>query len=361
MDKREELIYSIYKKQLRAFEFLGTTIEKINHDVPDILTEKMERWQKVYLMGVKNSSGVNERAVKKLSQANFIFNTLDKMSDGGRAVDVNLRNPLSAGIMTGSSSAGAVNVLYGINDIALATDGGGSVLGPAFSLNLFSCLLKGLGYQAQSKKKSTDGIEFSAGTGLISYDYSIMKEAVKVLTGEYGSDTGKITVAVPCNLTSPDGKNHMELLSGVLDGVENLEVREFEYPDFMDRESSIKAMKVIFANADVVACAEGPVDTMGIGDSVYGSFSDTKASQARSGKNLLRIANMLNCSAVGIPCDVFSKGILLCASSGAACFSKLISLADHTAYKFMQSSLVQEYFHRSFLRRHNEYTFKDGD
>lgn len=361
MDKREELIYSIYKKQLRAFEFLGTTIEKINHDVPDILTEKMKRWERIYLMGVKNSSGIDERAVKKLSQANFIFNTLDKMSDGGRAVDVNLRNPFSAGIMTGSSSAGAVNVLYGINDIALATDGGGSVLGPAFSLNLFSCLLKGLGYQAQSKKKSTDGIEFSAGTGLISYDYSIMKEAVKVLTGEYGSDTGKITVAVPCNLTSPDGKNHMELLSGVLDGVENLEVREFEYPDFMDRESSIKAMKVIFANADVVACAEGPVDTMGIGDSVYGSFSDTKASQARSGKNLLRIANMLNCSAVGIPCDVFSKGILLCASSGAACFSKLISLADHTAYKFMQSSLVQEYFHRSFLRRHNEYTFKDGD
>jgi len=50
MDKREELIYSTYKKQLRAFEFLGTTIEKINYDVPDILTEKMESWERIYLM-----------------------------------------------------------------------------------------------------------------------------------------------------------------------------------------------------------------------------------------------------------------------------------------------------------------------
>ena len=44
--------------------------------------------------------------------------------------------------MTGSSSGSCINILLGINDFALGTDGGGSVLGPAMSTGLYSIMAK---------------------------------------------------------------------------------------------------------------------------------------------------------------------------------------------------------------------------
>ena len=87
---------------------------------------------------------------------------IDYKSLGGRAVDLRYVNPLTGKWMTGSSSATALNVFYGINDLGIGTDGGGSVLGPAISLNLFSFISPLLVRKENCKKKvSTDGIEFS--------------------------------------------------------------------------------------------------------------------------------------------------------------------------------------------------------
>ena len=67
----------------------------------------------------------------------FLTHTRDRMSLGGRAVDMQLVNPLTGRHMTGSSSGTALNVFYGINDLGVGTDGGGSVLAPAAALNLY--------------------------------------------------------------------------------------------------------------------------------------------------------------------------------------------------------------------------------
>lgn len=49
-------------------------------------------------------------------------------------------------------SGTAINVLYGLTTIGIGTDGGGSVLGPAISLNLYSVLLSGTGLKGKNKK-----------------------------------------------------------------------------------------------------------------------------------------------------------------------------------------------------------------
>jgi Asp-tRNA(Asn)/Glu-tRNA(Gln) amidotransferase A subunit family amidase len=47
--------------------------------------------------------------------------------------------------MTGSTSGSPINILKGLNDFAIGTDGDGSVLAPAMSCQLPSVIRAGLG------------------------------------------------------------------------------------------------------------------------------------------------------------------------------------------------------------------------
>jgi len=106
-----------------------------------------------YYFGVKNSLYLTNAMEEKLKQCSYYLHTRDQSSLGGRAIDTDLKNPITGLPMTGSSSGTAINVFLGINDIGMGTDGGGSVLAPAISLNLFS-VIDPLLFQEERKKEN---------------------------------------------------------------------------------------------------------------------------------------------------------------------------------------------------------------
>ena len=106
------------------------TLDHVFADVADRMSEG------ALLLGVKNTRAISRAFVRRLEENGMLLHTLDRKALGGRAVDAALVNPLTLRAMTGSSSGTALNVLYHINDLGLGTDGGGSVLAPAASVNL---------------------------------------------------------------------------------------------------------------------------------------------------------------------------------------------------------------------------------
>lgn len=90
------------------------------------------------LTGIKNTATIPNSLMHKLEKYGFGLHTIDKKSQlAGRAVDTQLINPISGHVMSGSSSGTAVNVFAGINDLGIGNDGGGSVLAPAISVNIY--------------------------------------------------------------------------------------------------------------------------------------------------------------------------------------------------------------------------------
>lgn len=84
--------------------------------------------------------------------------------------------------MTGSTSGGAVNILKGAIDLCLGTDGGGSVLAPALATNLPAFMGNGIGLRG-GQGRSTDGIPFMAGLGVIGCTLDMVLEATELLYG----------------------------------------------------------------------------------------------------------------------------------------------------------------------------------
>ena len=76
-----------------------------------------------YYFGVKNSLYLTNEMEEKLNHCSYYLHTRDQSSLGGRAIDINLKNPITGLPMTGSSSGTAINVFLGINDIGMGTDG----------------------------------------------------------------------------------------------------------------------------------------------------------------------------------------------------------------------------------------------
>ena len=139
----------------RTKEFLGKSVKKQN---PNIILDMFRENSNCKTFGVKDTSEISDKVIKKLLEEGYSWNTVDSYTDRGRAVDLNLLNPITGKLMIGSSSGTAINVLYGLNTVGVGTDGGGSVLGPAIGLNLYSALLSGVGIKGKTSKKSTDSI-----------------------------------------------------------------------------------------------------------------------------------------------------------------------------------------------------------
>jgi hypothetical protein len=119
-------------------------------------------------IGVKDVEQIPLDFVKRfIDQGNYVLHTYDAHAWGGRAVDINIKHPVTGNIMSGSSSGTAVNVFCYLNDLGIGTDGGGSVLAPAMSLNLYGMIsnLFEETYMQKFKKVSTDGIEFTPSLG----------------------------------------------------------------------------------------------------------------------------------------------------------------------------------------------------
>lgn len=63
------------------------------------------------LVGIKNTSAIPNSLMHKLEKHNYALHTIDKKSSlAGRAVDLDLINPITGHYMSGSSSGTALNV-----------------------------------------------------------------------------------------------------------------------------------------------------------------------------------------------------------------------------------------------------------
>lgn len=287
-----------------------------------------------YYFGVKNSLYLTNAMEEKLKQCSYYLHTRDQSSFGGRAIDIDLKNPITGLPMTGSSSGTAINVFLGINDIGMGTDGGGSVLAPAISLNLFS-VIDPLLFQEERKKEiekvSTDGISFIPSIGLISKNLKLLRELYLNLRSlENSNRETKILV---------DDENICNLLKD-----ENLEVSSFEGKYDNERLALIETAKRLLEKYDIIVSKEGPVDLNGFGDTVFGHFDDkTKKIQIAANKGFLRIANMANCFALTVPSGELSTAyVILCDSNNVSAIRKSFLIAE-SLYR-ENDALSERYF-----------------
>ena len=287
-----------------------------------------------YYFGVKNSLYLTNAMEEKLKQCSYYLHTRDQSSFGGRAIDIDLKNPITGLPMTGSSSGTAINVFLGINDIGMGTDGGGSVLAPAVSLNLFSVIDPLLFYEERKKeneKVSTDGISFMPSIGLISRNLKLLRELYLNLRAlENSNRETKILV---------DDENICNLLKD-----ENLEVSSFEGKYDNERLALIETAKRLLEKYDIIVSKEGPVDLNGFGDTVFGHYDDkTKKIQVAANKGFLRIANMANCFALTVPSGELSTAyVILCDSNNVSAIRKSFLIAE-SLYR-ENDALSERYF-----------------
>lgn len=196
----------LHKTKILAEQNLYRSVISINKN----LEEEAENKEKDYLtFGVKNTVDIPISLVDKLRKnSKYLFATIDKMSHIGRSIDTDLINPITYRCMTGSSSGTAVNILKGINDFGLGTDGGGSVLAPALSTNLYSFIGSGVGLVTGKESLSTDSISFTGGIGVISKSFFILKDVVEdILEKKIKYSEDRIRVLIPKNnsIILPDG------------------------------------------------------------------------------------------------------------------------------------------------------------
>lgn len=337
------------KKTFLALQNPYNTVEKVF----PLAIEKSQEGLFYGFVGAKNHASISPNVIEKLEQNGYVLHTLDKMALGGRAVDLNLQNPISARPMSGSSSGTALNVFYGINDLGLGTDGGGSVLNPALSLNLLGFISKYLdeGYSKQFSKTSTDGITFSPSNGFISRDFETMKRAVEIFFKEENNQEKSprtFKIGVPQEEMDFFGINIKEEILGFLEGFEsqNFEIQTIPL-DFSDitksRTQQIAFMLSAFEVCDFIISPEGPTDLYGMGDTVFGGMDEFCGEiQAKSGKALSKVANMVNSNAIVVPSQRFARGILISSAPKRELIMPMLEIAEKFYTK--RKPLLDSYF-----------------
>jgi hypothetical protein len=363
IDLLEELL-RLSKATIKALEYKDKTVVSVNKDMLLEAKELLNEHKKIFTVGVKNTDQIDRRYISKLLDSKkYLWHTMDAMADGGRAVDINVLNPLTGKVMTGSSSCSAINVLYGINDIGIGTDGGGSVLAPALSLNLYSIMAKGMGLTGSIKKFSTDGISFVPGIGVISHSLELAEHAIREMTEIYDECNVKLLKIAVCkrgNIKLPDGSDMREKLNLVYNRLKelNIEVCEEEFPSFKTREEAIERTKELFEKYNALITYEGPVDLLGFGDSVFGGFGSLASElQYSAGKYMVKVANMINATAITIPASEICSGIVITAKEGINEGIAAISLAKNLKDLYKLPELYYRYFKDSYKRKENSNIF----
>ena len=264
------------------------------------------------------------------------------MAAGGRAIDPNLVNPLTGRVMTGSSSGSCVNILLGINDLAVGTDGGGSVLAPALATGLYSIMAKGLGLKGASSRVSTDSIEFVPGLGVISHSYYLCCQALNHLTGLEKKPLSQPKIVV----VRPGEEGMAAVMSSVMaELADKADVELVDCPLEPGRPAAIAFLESVFSRTQLVVSFEGPIDLLGYGDSVLGGFGQRgNELQDRGGKSLLKVANMVDATAVAIPAPQLSCGVMVMAPSGKYNGGAAIELGSWLVPALPLPKLFYDYF-----------------
>lgn len=338
------MLTTFAKKTFLALKNPYHTVIKVQPLIIDEAKEYYDRGNDVYYVGVKNTNVIPSSFIKQLQRAGCFWHTVDAGAHSGRAVDVSLQNPLTMRCMSGSSSGTALNVLYGINDIGIGSDGGGSILAPAACVNLFGFMSPLLPVR-QMKKQSTDGIAMTPSTGMITRDWKPLLSVLNYCFGFSEYEKPSVSVIVPSQKSCCNPfLDEYEYLSKRLAKQTDIAIEEMDYPDkYGDRRPLIDFLKQPRLDGKIVVSIEGPVDRYGIGDSIFGQYDETtKLEQRASCKGLLRVVNMAGKSAVIIPMQELGVGMLFICDSTKSQIAAMLEVAS----RFLQprNALAERYF-----------------
>lgn len=310
----------------------------------------------VLRLGIKDTAAIGETLRRRLAaEPDLAWLTVDRAAPGGRAVDTGLTNPLTGRPMTGSTSGGPVNILLGIIDLCVGTDGGGSVLGPALATGLAGVIGAGLGLTCPVERVSTDGFSFRPSLGIIGRDWATARTGFAALlratcAGQPpAAPVAGLRVAVPKpgSVTLPDGADmaaELEPWLGALwaAGAEPVAV---DMAGIAARERSMTLLGELWDAADLAVTLEGPVDVYGLGDSVVGSLGLPGAAlQARGGKYLLRALNVMACTGIALPVPRLASGLILAGPPGPVGAARALAAADLLAPSLRMPPLFERYF-----------------
>ena len=315
------MIEAYAKKSFVALKDPYATVTEVWPGIIDEVNAAVKSWGHAYYTGYKETKVIPESLIHKLHRYGFLRHTKDRMALGGRAVDLRLINPLTGRWMSGSSSGTALNVFYGINDLGVGTDGGGSVLAPAAALNLYGFIspLIEADYVKQFEKKSTDKISFTPSIGFITRDLKTLEAAVRAGTALFEKAA-----------ESPNGETVFADIAETVD-------------IYGSREDLIPYVRSVVKEGIVLVSREGPVDLHGMGDSVFGHFDEETGKQQRlSGKGLMRVANMCGLTALTVPAGGLGTCCVYLCDSNPRDIRAVFDRAGETCV--LASELVKRYF-----------------
>src|SRR5699024_1708153 len=255
--------------------------------------------------------------------------------------DTDLVNPLTYRIMTGSTSGGPINILKGISDFAIGTDGGGSVLAPAISCQLPSIIGAGLGLFVVNKKVSTDQLEFTGSVGVIAKRISLLKEVIECMLEHRLTPSQKkeLKIVIPKkgSVICPDRIDMHDKVTDYLGLIDSRQyiIEEVNMTGIDERKAGIEVITKCFQEeqADMIITCEGPVDVYGYGETIPQHFGEPGINLTRNhGKYLIRAANMRQTTAITLSTSTLASGIVIIARSGI----------EHCEYAFDLAQKLEE-------------------
>ncbi len=313
-----------------AQQELSRSVISINTDAINESTEKKEDF---LTFGIKNSSQIPHGVFEKLRRdPHYLWLTVDKMADKGRSIDTDLINPLTYRCMTGSSSGGAVNILKGINDFAVGTDGGGSVLAPALACQLTAMIGAGLELYVQGKGQSTDNLSIQGSIGVISKSLKMVKDVMSCLAEvSLSASNRRLRVMIPEEGTCilPDGVPMEEKLKPFLGGDDRFVFVNGDLEGISDRHVGLVKLKKAMKYIDLVLTYEGPIDVFGYGETIPKMFKGSTGHRIteNDGKFAVKCANVCGMTGVVVPGTELAAGFVICAPHGTQGARDALSLA----------------------------------
>lgn len=352
---------SISDKLTLASQALGKSVVSIN---PRACEESKTKTAGYLTFGVKNTTDLSNSLLERLrASPDCLLLTVDHMSDLGRSVDTELVNPLTYQPMTGSTSGGAINVLRGINDFCIGTDGGGSVLAPALATNLWAFMGKGLGLIAGSGV-STDGLSFQTGIGFIGNSLEVVVRATSIASsdstfGHMQAEVDLVDVVVPSagSAVLPGGGDMHNALLPFLGGLDpnRFQVQEIDFWDIYNREACVEKLRRIWeANPSTcVLTLEGPIDVYGADETIPRSFAGAASSYVAGvhSKGQVKAVNIAGGSAFCVPIGELATGLVISCGPGRAPAEIALRLASELDRTVARERPLPEMFHRYFLDR----------